>query len=52
MRGLRRAFHGENFGTIQEHDLWYSAVESDDSVHQMRGKGYRDGLVGKVTIDA
>ena len=26
-RGLRRAFHGENFGTPAEHDLWLAAVE-------------------------
>lgn len=45
-RGLRRAFHGENFGTAEEHALWLAAVESDDVLRQQRGQGYRDGLKG------
>jgi hypothetical protein len=45
-RGLRRAFHGQAFGTEQEHDLWLRAVNSDDVLRQQRGQGYRDGLKG------
>jgi hypothetical protein len=48
-RGLRRLFHGENFGTPQEHDLWLAAVDSDDVLRQQRGQGYRDGLAGQCS---
>ena len=40
--GLRRAFHGENFGTGEEHQQYLAALE-DDIRHQL-GLGYRDGL--------
>jgi len=39
-RGLRRHFHGENFGTADEHQMW--SEFSDE-----RGEGYRDGFAGK-----
>ena len=39
-RGLRRKYHGENFGTIEEHKQWMSI---DDN----RGVGYRDGFNAK-----
>lgn len=44
MRGLRRAHHGEQFGTQGEHELWLSAVESDDPMRAALGRGYRSGL--------
>lgn len=44
MRGLRRAHHGERFGTEAEHDLWFSAAESTDSQRAALGRGYRAGL--------
>lgn len=44
MRGLRRAHHGENFGTDAEHELWFSAVESTDPSRAALGRGYRAGL--------
>lgn len=44
MRGLRRAHHGERFGTRAEHDLWLSAVESSDPSRAAIGRGYRAGL--------
>jgi hypothetical protein len=47
-RGLRRAFHGENFGTPAEHDLWLAAIKSDDAMRRQRGEGYRDGLQGQA----
>ena len=43
-RGLRRAFHGGNFGTEQEHELWLAQVDSTDASRRQRGEGYRDGL--------
>jgi hypothetical protein len=44
MRGLRRAHHGERFGTEAEHDLWFSAAESSDPQRAALGRGYRAGL--------
>lgn len=44
MRGLRRAHHGERFGSQAEHELWLAAVESDDSKRAALGRGYRAGL--------
>ena len=42
-RGLRRAYHGENFGTESEHALWLATINNEDISKQQRGKGYRDG---------
>lgn len=44
MRGLRRAHHGERFGSAAEHDLWVSAAESTDPRRAALGRGYRTGL--------
>lgn len=44
MRGLRRAHHGDRFGTETEHQLFLDAAASDDSMRQARGKGYAAGL--------
>lgn len=49
-RGLRRAYHGENFGTPKEHLLWLTAVNSDDTMRHQRGQGYRDGLKGRQCV--
>lgn len=46
-RGLRRTFHGEAFGTEQEHALWMQAADSEDVLRMQRGQGYRDGLKGQ-----
>ena len=43
-RGLRRAHHGERFGTETEHQLYLDAASSDDPMRQARGKGYAAGL--------
>lgn len=48
-RGLRRAYHGENFGTEQEHELWLSLAERRDAASQERGEGY---LAGLAAMDA
>lgn len=42
-RGLRRFYHGENFGTHQEHQQWLTL----DGHRQALGDGYRDGVQGK-----
>jgi hypothetical protein len=47
MRGLRRQYHGEAFGTDEEHRLWLASVDSDDVMRQQRGAGYRDGLAAQ-----
>ena len=44
MRGLRRAHHGERFGTGAEHALWLSAADSTDPQRAALGRGYRAGL--------
>lgn len=44
MRGLRRAHHGERFGTEAEHQLWLSAAASTDPSRSALGLGYRAGL--------
>lgn len=44
MRGLRRAHHGERFGTAAEHELWLSASESTYPSRAALGRGYASGL--------
>lgn len=44
-RGLRRAHHGDSFGTATEHHLFLDAAASDDPMRQARGKGYAAGLM-------
>ena len=44
MRGLRRGYHGDRFGTTEEHALHLAAVESEDDARRQLGRGYRDGL--------
>lgn len=44
MRGLRRAHHGERFGSQTEHDLWLSAADSTDPQRAALGRGYAAGL--------
>ena len=43
MRGIRRRYHGENFGTEDEHRLWMSLSDDSDQTRADRGKGYRAG---------
>ncbi len=42
-RGLRRHYHGEQFGTEAEHEQWLAL----DGHHQELGDGYRDGFAGQ-----
>ena len=41
MHGLRRRFHGEDFGTVQEHRLWLTS--NGNTLNRLRSQGYRDG---------
>lgn len=41
-RGLRRNYHGENFGTEEEHQQWLNLV--NDPTRKEMGDGYRAGL--------
>lgn len=43
-RGLRRAHHGDSFGSQAEHDLFLSAADSTDPTRAALGRGYRAGL--------
>lgn len=50
IRGLRRAHHGEKFGTAEEHEKWLSAANSRDESRKQRGRGYKDGFAfGEVS---
>jgi hypothetical protein len=64
IRGLRRSYHGEKFGTSEEHTLWLSLTDRQDEACRQRGYGYRDGLaysevqgktgrpsIGKICLD-
>ena len=42
MRGLRRKYHGEKFGTDAEHEQWMSLI--NDPHRAGMGQGYRDGF--------
>lgn len=43
-RGLRRRHHGENFGTLEEHELWHGILPDEiDVFRRARGEGYRAG---------
>jgi len=47
MRGLRRRYHGEKFGTEEEHQIWMTA--DGDETRRDRSQGYRDGFLGIET---
>jgi len=44
MRGLRRAYYGDKYGSAAEHDLWLSLAGDLDLSRDARGRGYRAGL--------
>ncbi len=44
LRGVRRAEHGEKFGTAEEHTLWLTLADDIDVFRRARGLGYRAGL--------
>jgi hypothetical protein len=45
-RGLRRLYHGDRFGTEQEHETWLGLGTGDDPREEL-GRGYRDGFEGR-----
>lgn len=47
MRGLRRRFHGDKFGTDEDHEKWLSLIY--DETRSEMAKGYRDGFE-EITI--
>ena len=53
VRGIRRNYHGESFGTTNEHALWLSlAEETGDDQRRFRGIGYQAGIDGKPISEA
>jgi hypothetical protein len=43
-RGLRRSYHGENFGTEADHKKWCTLVKSQNPIRRRQGEGYRAAL--------
>ena len=52
LHGLRRHYHGEQFGTDAEHALWMKAATSDDASRRSRGHGYDLGFKGWGVAEA
>ncbi len=46
MRGLRMLYHGEIFGTAEEHKRWLCLI--DDPFREDMGRGYRDAFAGRT----
>lgn len=44
MRGIRRGYHGTDFGTMEEHLTYWDAFTSLDESRKQLGIGYRDGI--------
>jgi len=44
IRGLRRAYHGERFGTEAEHQAHLDAASSNNELRAAHGRGYAAGL--------
>lgn len=44
MRGLRRKYYGDSFGTMEEHRTWAHKKYSSDKYIKQQGRGYVDGL--------
>lgn len=49
LRGLRRAYYGDAYGTDEEHALWLGLSERRDQTHRDQGEGY---LAGLAALDA
>ena len=48
--GLQRRFHGDAFGTQQEHELMMSVTADGDGGQDEQCRGYRDGYLGVVDL--
>lgn len=44
IRGLRRGYHGDLFGTPEEHKQYWYLISSTDTIKKAIGTGYRDGF--------
>ena len=44
-RGLQRAFHGDKFGSDEDHEKWLSLIS--DETRQEQTRGYWHGLNGE-----
>lgn len=44
IRGLRRYYHGEKFGTQEEHEKYLSLIRDSDESRNSLGQGYSDAL--------
>ena len=44
IRGLRRQYHGENFGSSKDHEQWLSLSYIDDVTQWEWAKGYQAGF--------
>jgi hypothetical protein len=52
MRGLRKKYHGDSFGTDKEHEAWFSIpADTPDLQRRARGIGYRAGLAGLDPVE-
>lgn len=49
LRGLRRTYYGDAYGTDEEHALWLGLSERRDQTHRDQGEGY---LAGLAALDA
>jgi len=45
IEGLKQAYYGERYKTMQEHDLWRSFINDTDIAQKEKGHGYHDGLI-------
>lgn len=54
LRGVRRHYHGEIFGTDDEHALWMNLLtnRTSDTRRRYRGLGYQCGFNGTNVTDA
>jgi len=50
-RGLRRLYHGQDFGTQEEHDKFLSLVGDVDPDRAETGRGYADGFAGRPVLE-
>ena len=50
INGLKRRFHGESFGSQEEHDHWMIAARTGDAEQKEQSQGYRDGYLGPVDL--
>jgi ribosome modulation factor len=50
-RGLRRKYHGDKFGTAEQHAMCLQ-IQSNDNQRKEHGRGYQDGFAGKEPAPA